>query len=162
MDREFGVIIVGAGHGGAQAAVALRQKGYAGSIGLIGREPELPYEHPPLSKDYLARDKPFERILLRPAAFWAAKAVDMILGIEVIAVEPARKRVMLSDGSMAGYGSLVWAAGGAPRRLACEGADFAGVHVVRDKADIDSIMAELERGQGLRARQKAGSGACCG
>jgi len=61
------VVIVGAGHGGAQAAVALRSNGFAGSILMIGREPEIPYERPPLSKEYLARDKEFDRLAIRPA-----------------------------------------------------------------------------------------------
>lgn len=61
------VVIVGAGQGGAQAAIALRQNGFEGSILMIGREPDIPYERPPLSKDYLAREKSFERICIRPA-----------------------------------------------------------------------------------------------
>lgn len=63
------VVIVGAGHGGAQAALALRKNKFPGSILMIGEEPELPYERPPLSKDYLAGEKSFERILIRPASF---------------------------------------------------------------------------------------------
>jgi hypothetical protein len=76
------------GHGGAQAAIALRQNGFEGSILVIGREPELPYERPPLSKEYLARDKTFERIMIRPASFWDDKGVEMALGHEVVAVDP--------------------------------------------------------------------------
>ena len=68
MTRRFDVVIVGAGHGGAQAAIALRQQGYAGSIAIVGGEPDLPYERPPLSKDYLAGEKTFERMLIRPPA----------------------------------------------------------------------------------------------
>ena len=71
------VVIVGAGHGGAQAAIALRLNGFAGSILLIGREPEIPYERPPLSKEYLAREKTFERICLRPEQFWADKQITL-------------------------------------------------------------------------------------
>ena len=69
------VVIVGAGHGGAQAAIALRQAGHEDSILVIGREPELPYERPPLSKEYFAGDKPFERILIRPAQFWEERDI---------------------------------------------------------------------------------------
>ena len=67
------VIIVGAGHGGAQAAVMLRQQGFAGSIMMIGRENEPPYERPPLSKEYMAKEKPFERLYIRPPAFWGER-----------------------------------------------------------------------------------------
>eukprot|EP01037_Dinobryon_pediforme_P011255 gene11255-11341_t len=140
------VVIVGAGHGGAQVAIALRQNGFAGSITVIGREPELPYERPPLSKDYLAREKTFERIMIRPAAFWADKMIDFVLGREVVAVDPVAKTVTTDDGAVIGYGSLVWATGGDARRLTCDGHDLAGVHAVRTRADADRLMAELDAG----------------
>lgn len=66
---SYDVLIVGAGHAGAQAAVVLRQQGYEGTVAIVGDEPEIPYERPPLSKDYLAGEKAFERILIRPATF---------------------------------------------------------------------------------------------
>ena len=140
------VVIVGAGHGGAQAAIALRQNGFAGSIAVIGREPELPYERPPLSKDYLAREKTFERIMIRPPAFWDDKAVTFVLGREVVAIDPAAHRLTTDDGATIAYGSLIWAAGGDPRRLSCDGHDLAGVHAVRTREDADRLMAELDAG----------------
>ena len=140
------VVIVGAGHGGAQAAIALRQNGFEGTITVIGREPELPYERPPLSKEYLARDKTFDRITIRPAQFWADKQVTMDLGREVTAVDPVAKTLTLHDGTRIEYGALIWATGGDPRRLSCVGADLAGVHAVRTRADVDRLMAELDAG----------------
>jgi 3-phenylpropionate/trans-cinnamate dioxygenase ferredoxin reductase subunit len=137
------VVIVGAGHGGAQAAIALRQRGFAGGIVMVGAEPELPYERPPLSKDYFAGEKEFERLLIRPAAFWDERKVEMRLGRSVVAVDAGDKAVTLSDGTRLGYKSLIWATGGAPRRLACDGADLAGVHAVRSRADVDLMLAEL-------------------
>ncbi len=137
------VIIVGGGHGGAQAAIALRQNGFAGAITIIGREREPPYERPPLSKEYLAGEKEFERIYIRPRAFWEEKQVELLLGRSVVEVDPAAKLVRLDDGSTHCYGALIWAAGGDPRRLSCPGADLAGVHAVRNRADVDAIMAEL-------------------
>ncbi|WHO41223.1 FAD-dependent oxidoreductase [Sphingobium sp. AP49] len=140
------IVIVGAGHGGAQCAIALRQNGFAGTIMVVGREPEYPYERPPLSKDYFAREKAFERLLIRPPTFWAEKDVNFLLGTEVTAVDPADKQLTLSDGRSLGYGKLVWATGGDPRRLSCAGADLAGVHAVRTRADCDALMAELDGG----------------
>jgi 3-phenylpropionate/trans-cinnamate dioxygenase ferredoxin reductase subunit len=140
------VIIVGCGHGGAQAGIALRQNGFAGSILMIGREQELPYERPPLSKDYLARERPFERLLIRPAKFWDDQKISMMLGVEAVAVDPDTRTVHLSDGTQKAYGSLIWAAGGDPRRLTCAGADLAGVHAVRTRADVDQLMRELDAG----------------
>jgi 3-phenylpropionate/trans-cinnamate dioxygenase ferredoxin reductase subunit len=140
---SFDVLIVGAGHGGAQAAIALRQRKFAGTIGLLGDEAELPYERPPLSKDYLAGDKPFERLLIRPAAFWDERAVALLPGRSVVAVDPVAHRVTTTDGATIGYGALVWATGGAPRRLVCSGHDLRGVHGVRNRADVDRMIAEL-------------------
>ncbi|WP_428331898.1 NAD(P)/FAD-dependent oxidoreductase [Novosphingobium sp.] len=140
------VVIVGAGHGGAQAAIALRQNGFAGSIEVIGREPEYPYERPPLSKEYLARDKTFDRIMIRPAAFWADKDVTFTLGREVVSVDAEAKTVTTDDGADHAYGSLVWATGGDARRLTLDGHDLGGVHAVRTRADADRLMSELDAG----------------
>jgi 3-phenylpropionate/trans-cinnamate dioxygenase ferredoxin reductase subunit len=138
-----GVIIVGGGHGGAQSAIALRQNGYAGPVTIIGREEEPPYERPPLSKEYMAGEKEFERIYIRPRAFWQEKQVDLLLGRSVEAVDPAAKTVKLDDGTERSYESLIWAAGGDPRRLPLLGGELKGVHCVRNRADADAIMAEL-------------------
>lgn len=142
--KHFDVAIVGAGHGGAQAAIQLRQLGFAGSIGLIGAETELPYERPPLSKEYLAGAKDFERMLFRPEGFWAEREIDFVPGTTIAAVDPAAKRLTAEEGARFGYGKLIWAAGGLPRRLRCEGGDLDGVHVVRRKADVDAIRARLD------------------
>ncbi|WP_448500864.1 NAD(P)/FAD-dependent oxidoreductase [Sphingomonas sp.] len=142
--ERYDIVIVGAGHGGAQAAIALRQRRFDGSIAIVGDEPELPYERPPLSKEYLARDKPFERILIRPPAFWEERRVTMLLGRRVVAVDPGARSLTLADGSAIGYGTLVWATGGSPRRLTCTGHDLRGVHGVRTRADVDRMIAELD------------------
>ncbi|OJU16048.1 MULTISPECIES: FAD-dependent oxidoreductase [unclassified Sphingomonas] len=144
MGEHYDVLIVGGGHGGAQAAVALRQRKFAGTIAIVGDEPELPYERPPLSKDYLSREKEFERILIRPAAFWADKEVAMLLGRRVVSVDAAAHRVTTDDGATIDYGKLIWATGGSPRRLTCDGHDLTGVHAVRTRADVDRLMGELE------------------
>ncbi len=141
--EQYDVLIVGAGHGGAQAAIALRQGKFAGSIAVIGDEPELPYERPPLSKEYLAGDKSFDRILIRQPAFWEERQVTMLPGRRVVAVDPAAHRVATADGAEIGYGKLIWAAGGRARRLSCQGHDLIGVHTVRTRADADRMIAEL-------------------
>lgn len=140
------VVIVGAGHGGAQVALALRTNGFEGSILMIGRENEPPYERPPLSKEYLARDKEFDRLYIRPPQFWVDKNVTLKLGTEVTALDAAAHQVTLGDGSAVTYGKLIWAAGGDPRKLTCAGADLSGVHAVRTREDVDRLMGELDAG----------------
>jgi 3-phenylpropionate/trans-cinnamate dioxygenase ferredoxin reductase component len=140
------IVIVGGGHAGAQCAIALRQGGFTGSIAIVGRESEPPYERPPLSKEYFAREKTFERLYIRPPQFWAEKDVELLLGTEVTAVDAQAHSVTLSNGETLGYDHLVWAAGGDPRRLSCPGAALAGVHGVRTREDCDRLMGEIDGG----------------
>ncbi len=141
---QYDIVIVGAGHGGAQAAIALRQNKFEGSIAVIGDEPELPYERPPLSKEYFSGEKAFERILIRPAAFWAERRVDMLLGCRIVSVDAEAHALTTAEGASIGYGQLIWATGGSPRRIGCAGNDLAGVHTVRTRADADRMLAELD------------------
>src|SRR3954465_15137410 len=117
VSSSYDVLIVGMGHGGAQAAIALRHAKFEGSIALVGEERELPYERPPLSKDYLSGEKSFERILLRPEAFWKERQIEMQPGRRVIEIDAAKHQIALGDGGRLGYGKLIWAAGGHARRL---------------------------------------------
>ena len=143
MTTQCDVLIVGTGHAGAQAAIALRQRGFAGTLSLVGEEPDLPYERPPLSKEYLSGDKPFERILLRPATFWSDRDIGVLPGRRVTEIDPARHLATSANGEKLGYGQLIWAAGGHPRRLTCSGHDLPGVHAARTRADVDRLAGEL-------------------
>lgn len=143
--QHFDVLIVGAGHGGAQAAIMLRQLGFAGSVGIVGDEPELPYERPPLSKDYFAGEKSFDRLLIRPERFWTERDVTMLLGRRVASVNADAHQVSTDDGASIGYGKLIWATGGRARSLPCPGADCVDVHAVRTRSDVDAMMAKLAR-----------------
>ncbi|MDQ8755430.1 FAD-dependent oxidoreductase [Sphingosinicella sp. LHD-64] len=140
---RYDVLIVGGGHAGAQAAIALRQNKFEGSIAIVSDEPDLPYERPPLSKEYLAGEKTFDRLLIRPETFWAERDVGLLLGRRITAVDADAHRVTTEDGASIGYGKLIWAAGGRPRRLACAGHDLTRVHAVRSRADVDRMMDEL-------------------
>ena len=141
---QFDVVIVGAGHGGAQVAIMLRTQKFAGTIAIIGDEPELPYERPPLSKEYFAGEKEFERIQLRPAKYWDEREVTMLLGQRVARVDPAAHTVTTDGGETIGYGKLVWATGGQPRMLPVPGGDLPGVQGVRTRADADAMKAASE------------------
>jgi 3-phenylpropionate/trans-cinnamate dioxygenase ferredoxin reductase component len=144
MPDRYDVVIVGAGHGGATVALLLRKFKFAGSIALIGNETEVPYERPPLSKDFLTGEKPFERMLMRPAAHWTELDVTLLLGRHVDSVDAIGHRVMLENGDAIAYGILVWATGGTARRLSCPGHDLAGVHTVRTHADVVRMRTELD------------------
>src|SRR5688572_27841519 len=98
MDAHFDVAIVGAGHGGAQAAIQLRQLGFAGTVGLIGAEPEPPYERPPLSKDYLAGEKIFDRMLIRPESSWSERDISLVRGTRIAEVDATAKTLGAEDG----------------------------------------------------------------
>jgi 3-phenylpropionate/trans-cinnamate dioxygenase ferredoxin reductase subunit len=145
----YDVLIVGAGHAGAQAGISLRQLGFEGSVAMIGDEHYPPYERPPLSKEYFAGDKSFDRILIRPASFWEERKIDMLLGLRVKSVDPEGKFVTAGGRDIAdreiGYGKLIWCTGGSPRMLTCNGADASNVHGVRRRDDVDAMMAKLDQ-----------------
>ena len=140
------IVIVGSGHGAAQAAIALRQQGHDQSILMISRDRTPPYERPPLSKEYLAGEKPLERIMIRKPEFWTERGIELELGANVSEVDPLAHEVALGDGRRIGYRKLIWAAGGDPRRLSCPGADLAGIHAIRSRTDVDTLRAQIEKG----------------
>ncbi|MCL9676445.1 FAD-dependent oxidoreductase [Acinetobacter sp. ACZLY 512] len=144
---NYDVIIVGTGHAGAQAAVALRQQGFTGSILMIGEELHFPYERPPLSKEYFSGEKTFERILLRPEQFWQDKKIDLKLGQRVTQIDAQSHRILTQQNYEYHYNKLIWATGGKPRRLSCEGAALEGIHYIRNREDVDRINQELDRVQ---------------
>ena len=144
--EHYDVVIVGSGHGGAQAAIALRQAGHEDSILMVSRDRNPPYERPPLSKEYLAGDKPFEKILIRPEGFWAERNVTLRAGANVNEVDWMRHVLTLSDDTSVSYRKLIWAGGGDARRLSCPGAELAGIHTIRNRRDTDTLKGELEAG----------------
>ena len=141
---HYDVLIVGAGHGGAQTAISLRQNGFSGSICLAGEEPELPYERPPLSKEYFAGEKEFERLLVRPAAFWDERQVTIRTRTQIVALDPVHHEAATAAGGQIGYGKLVWAAGGTPRGLPVPGSHLKGVQGLRTRADADTLKTAAE------------------
>lgn len=141
--HAYDIIVVGAGHAGAQAAALLRQRKFDGTIALLSSELLPPYERPPLSKEYMLGTKAFEQTLIRPAHFWDKEGVSLRLGARVTEVCPADRFITLDDGSTLRYGSLIWATGGAPRRLTCPGANLDSVRTIRTRDDVDSILHRL-------------------
>jgi len=142
---HYNVLIVGAGHAGSQVAIMLRQLAYGGTIAILGEEADLPYERPPLSKEYLQGAKSFDRIMIRPAQFWEEKKVSIVTGHRIVRVEPVEHKAVTESGEEYFYDQLIWATGGAPRRLVCPGSDLAGVHYIRSRADVDQLTDELPK-----------------
>ena len=140
---KFDVLIVGAGHSGAQAALSLRQLGFEGSIGLLGEEQAPPYERPPLSKDFLAGARTADSLALRPPALWQDRQITLIPGERVIALDPVVSSVETASGRNFGYDKLIWAAGGHARRLGCDGSELGGIHTIRTLGDVDRLRADL-------------------
>src|SRR6266849_4046715 len=105
------VVIVGAGHAGFQLAASLRQQGYDGGIVLIGDEPVLPYQRPPLSKEYLEGKIGLDLLLMRPEAFYRDHRIDFLTGATVTEIDRDRRRVRLASGEQLGYSHLALATG---------------------------------------------------
>jgi 3-phenylpropionate/trans-cinnamate dioxygenase ferredoxin reductase subunit len=141
------VLVVGASLAGASVAATLRDEGYEGEIALVGAEPELPYERPPLSKGYLVGTTPREKLLVRPEGFWADHDVELVLGTPVVRVDATGRMVELAGGRLLAWSSLVIATGASPRRLRVPGAELAGVYDLRTLADSDRIRDEATPGR---------------
>jgi 3-phenylpropionate/trans-cinnamate dioxygenase ferredoxin reductase subunit len=144
---EGKVVIIGASHAAAQAVDSLRREGFAGHLVLVGDEPEIPYQRPPLSKKYLAGEFDPERLWIRPASFYEQQRCELRLGRRAVAVDRARQVVRLDDGGVLPYDALLLATGGRVRPATVPGADLAGIHYLRTRADVDRIRADLAPGR---------------
>ena len=143
------VVAIGAGQAGAALAARLRSGGHAGPITLIGEEPILPYQRPPLSKGYLLGEMGADRLTLRSADFYAEHDIALRLGAPVSAIDPKARTVTLGTETIQ-YDDLVLTTGSVPRRLpAAIGGDLAGVYTVRTVADVDAERAEFSPGRRL-------------
>ena len=139
------VVIVGGGLAGAKTAEALRGNGYDGGVTLLTAEQQLPYERPPLSKDYLAGKAAFDDAVVHPASWYQDNDVELRWGVEVVAVHRDAGEVELADGSRVGYGALVLATGSEPRRLPIPGAEAA--LTLRTRPDSDAIRETFGSGR---------------
>ena len=136
-------VIVGASLAGATAAITLREEGADGTVTLIGAENELPYERPPLSKAYLRGDVPFDKALVRPAAFYAEHGIETILGTPAARIDPSTRIVELEDRRHVPFDALLIATGGRNRRLSIPGAGLEGIYGLRTAQDADRIRKEI-------------------
>ncbi|MBD8042728.1 FAD-dependent oxidoreductase [Arthrobacter sp. Sa2BUA2] len=137
------VVIIGGGQAGLQVADSLRGGGYTGTVTIVADEPGLPYQRPPLSKDYLAAGADPAPLPLRAASFFPEKDIALLDGISAVSVDRAARTVALSDGSVLPYEHLVFATGAANRVLGCDGAELPGVHGLKTLGDAEALHAAL-------------------
>jgi len=148
-EKALSILIVGAGHAGGAVAANLRQLGSDTPIVIIGDEPHLPYQRPPLSKAWLKGDVAFSAVGLRPQGYYDQRNVSLRLGTRVTAIDRASRTISLASGESLSYEKLILATGAAARRLGIAGEDLPGVHVLRTIADADQLKAGLIAGQRL-------------
>jgi 3-phenylpropionate/trans-cinnamate dioxygenase ferredoxin reductase subunit len=141
-------VIAGAGHAAGQVVATLKQKHFDGRIVLIGEEPYLPYQRPPLSKKFLAGELPPERLYFKPESFYD-DAIEVLLETRVTAIDRQSKTVTAGTDRVVGYDEIVIATGSRVRRLPVPGAELEGIHYLRTIADVKGIRAEFDRGNRL-------------
>lgn len=143
------VVIAGAGHAAGQVVTSLLQHKFDGQIVLVGDEPYLPYQRPPLSKKFLAGEMAAERLYVKPATFYENAGVEIHLETTITAIDRDAKRLLVADGEDVVYDKLVLALGSRVRRLPVDGAGLKRVYYLRSIADVENIRGKMEPGRRL-------------
>ncbi|ODT27193.1 MAG: ferredoxin reductase [Hyphomicrobium sp. SCN 65-11] len=143
------ILIIGAGHAGGALAANLRQLGSDAPITIIGDEPYLPYQRPPLSKAWLKSDVAFAAVGLRPQSYYEQRGITLRLDARASSIDRGAHTITLASGETLGYRTLILATGARARRLGLAGEDLPDVHVLRTIADADHIKAALVAGRRL-------------
>ena len=144
MSTERNFLIVGGGLAAAIAAETLRDEGFDGRITILGEESHLPYERPPLSKDYLQGNTDRDSIFVHPKSWYLDQAIELRLGAAVTSLDPAARTVTTATADRLGYEKLLLATGSTPRRLSVPGADLNGVRYLRSVDDSDLLKSGFE------------------
>ena len=144
-----GMVIIGCGQAGGQAAASLRQEKYEGPITMIGQEPYIPYQRPPLSKQYLSGEQEKEKLSLRQESFYSEKEINLMLETSVLSLDPHNKELQLENGETVTYDKLLIATGGRPRKLEVDGHTLKGIHYLRNIDDVDAIKTQMSISQNL-------------
>lgn len=143
------IVIAGAGHAAGQVVASLQQHNFDGQIVLVGDEPYLPYQRPPLSKKFLAGEMPAKRLYVKPASFYEDAGVELRLETKIEALDRDANCLRLADGDAIAYDVLVLALGARVRRLPVDGENLNGVHYLRNIADVEAIRGDFDNGRRL-------------
>jgi 3-phenylpropionate/trans-cinnamate dioxygenase ferredoxin reductase component len=146
MSQDQTFVIVGAMLAGAKAAETLREDGFDGRVVLIGAEPQIPYERPPLSKDYLRGESPREGAYVHPESFYADNDIELRRSTRATEIDTGAREVVLDGGERLAFDRLLLATGAEPRRLNVPGADLEGVLYLREFGDSDAIAQRFPSG----------------
>jgi 3-phenylpropionate/trans-cinnamate dioxygenase ferredoxin reductase subunit len=143
-DREVDFLLVGGGLASASCAAELRKRGAEGSILLAGREPEPPYERPPLSKEYMRGEASREDAYVNPSGWYEENGVELLTGVNVMSLDAVARTARLQGGEEVGFGRALLATGAMVNILRVEGAENEGIHYLRAFGNTDAIRADAE------------------
>jgi 3-phenylpropionate/trans-cinnamate dioxygenase ferredoxin reductase subunit len=140
--RSVDHLLIGGGLASANCARWLREEGADGSVLLVGREPDPPYNRPPLSKTYMRGVESREEVLFRPDEWWKEQDIELLTRTSVTKLDAAERVAELSDGDQVSFGNALLATGSNVRRLRVDGCDLDGIHYLRTFANSDAIRSE--------------------
>ncbi len=143
-DREVDFLLIGGGMASGHCAAELRKRGAEGSILLAGREPEPPYERPPLSKEYMRGEASRADAYVNPLGWYEENGVELLSGANVMSLDPAARTAKLQGGEEVGFGKALIATGAMVNILRVEGAENEGIHYLRAFGNSDAIRADAE------------------
>jgi len=143
-DREVDFLLIGGGMASAHCAAELRRRGAEGSILLVGREPEPPYERPPISKGYLGGDEGREDAHVNPASWYEENGIELLTGKNVLGLDPEARTAKIQGGEEVSFGQALFGTGAMVNILRVEGAENEGIHYLRAFGNADAIRAEAE------------------
>jgi 3-phenylpropionate/trans-cinnamate dioxygenase ferredoxin reductase subunit len=158
-ERSVDYLLIGGGVAAAACADTLRAEGADGSIVVVGREEDAPYDRPVLSKDYLAGKSSREDALYKPASWWQDNDVDLLTRKSVMKIDPGERIAKLPGGDEIRFGKALLATGANVRRLRVDGTDNDGIHYLRAFGNADAIRAEA--GDAERVVMIGGSWIAC-
>ena len=139
------IVVIGSGQAAIQAVMSLKRNEFTGSIKVIGEEDHLPYQRPPLSKDFLLEEYKPERVSLKKKEFYEENGVDLILGKRAESIDTILKEITLSDENKIRYDQLVIATGSRVRKLNVPGSDKKGIYYLRDLDDANALKQRLKK-----------------